>query len=248
MSATVATLINMGFLLSMTSSFIFFWNPCGGFCRTRKFYIVRYKGREGKLYVTKIEFFFNWTIIREPASPTQVPRIALDFILLTKKKKKSQISQPSLQAIERAWATSHKSKQEAKDLKLKFRILRFFWLVIGKTRIFSHYLELSWRKSTNMKVIKERKEHSCCREETQKLAWHKKSNWSLSKKKISNQDTQSGTVLQRTGMGLPISQNSAEAHGPLKNLWAEGKVMANRCNRSLAVKIKCENYAKEQNN
>ena len=100
--------------------------------------------------------------------------MALDFILLTKKKKKSQITQPSLQAIERAWATSHRSKQEAKNLKLKFRPLWFFWLVIGKTRIFSHYLELSWQKSTNMKVIKEREEHSSCGEETQKLAWHKK--------------------------------------------------------------------------
>ena len=46
-------------------------------------------------------------------------------------------------------------------------------------------------------------------------------------------------------MGLPTSQNSAETHRPLKNLGAEGKVMANRCYNSVAVKIKRENYAKD---
>lgn len=46
-------------------------------------------------------------------------------------------------------------------------------------------------------------------------------------------------------MGLPTPQNSAETYNPLKNLWAEGKVMANRYNKSLTMKIKCENYAKD---
>ena len=119
--------------------------------------------------------------------------------------------------------------------------------------------------------LKEREEHSSCREETQKFSqfssvaqscptlWDpmnrsmpgleisvtQKSNRSLSKKKINNQHTRGGTALLRTGMGLPTSQNSTETHRPLKNLGAEGKVMANRCYKSVVVKIKRENYAKD---